>query len=97
MFSTITRNKIGSLRRTSARIQYIIYHNKTTTAELMQEINDSEKEEETIDEDKESGGLIVLDALEQQNSDELCNDTNDIVIKIRGIVKLFKRSPQKVF
>lgn len=48
-----------------------------------------------MDNDEESGGLIVLNTPEQENSIELCDDINDTVAKIRGIVKQFKRSPLK--
>ena len=45
------------------------------------------------DDDDDDGGIIVLNTPEQENSTELCCDINDIVTKIRGIVKQFKRSP----
>ena len=48
-----------------------------------------------MDNDEESGGLIVLNTPEQENSIELCDDINYTVAKIRGIVKQFKRSPLK--
>ena len=48
-----------------------------------------------MDNDEESGGLIVLNTPEQGNSIEKCDDINDTAAKISGIVKQFKRSRLK--